>query len=193
MAGSKVTTKKGDTGKTRTIAGEHHAKSHPILECCGTLDEIRAETALLRLQLMDIDHDEAGELSSILYWILHVFFLMGTECNDPTAKKPEYRYRPVGPEHLGRLEDYQQYLEDLVEIPPDFICSARTEIAARFDLLCTRVRRLERRVVALKEAVPEFEETHILAFINRLSDFCFIVARLMDDSESLEVDYTVLD
>lgn len=193
MAGSKVTTKKGDKGSTRTISGEHHTKSHPILECCGTLDEVRAELALLRIDMVELEHDEAGEIASMLYWILHVFFLMGTECNDPTVKKPEYRYQRIGRSHLSRLEDYQGYLEDLAEIPPEFICSARTPIPARFDLLCTRVRRLERRIVSLKEAVPEFDETFILPFINRLSDFLFIAARVLDDNRSLPVDYAALD
>lgn len=193
MAGSKVTTKKGDKGQTRTIAGDIHSKTHPILECCGRLDELRAQTALLRLEVIEHEHEEAGEIASILYWILHVYFLIGTECNDPHAKKPEYRYQSVSRRHLERLEDYQAYLEDLVVLSKDFIVSAADPMAARFDVLCTVARTFERSVVALQEAVPEFDAEHILAFTNRLSDFFFVVARLFDDGRSLPVNYSVLD
>ncbi len=193
MAGSKVTTKTGDKGQTRTISGDVHSKSHPILECCGRLDELRARTALIRLEVVDQTHEESGEIASILYWILHVYFLIGTECNDPLAKKPEYRHQHIGRRHLERLEDYQAYLEDLVTLSKDFIVSANTPMGARFDILCTTARSFERSVVALKEAVPEFDAEHIIAFANRLSDFFFIVARLYDDGRSLPVNYSALD
>lgn len=193
MSGSKVTTRKGDKGETRTIAGDVLPKSHPILECCGRLDELRAQTALLRLEVLEHEHEEAGEIATILFWILHVYFLIGTECNDPYKKKPEYRHQTVGVRHLERLEDYQLYLADLVTISKDFIVSASNVMAARFDVLCTITRTFERSVVGLKEAVPEFEADHIVAFTNRLSDFFFIAARLFDDGRSLPVNYSVLE
>ena len=193
MAASKVTTKKGDRGQTRSIAGDIHSKTHPIMECCGRLDELRAQTALLRLELTDFEHEEAGEVAAFLYWILHVYFLIGTECNDPLAKKPEYRYQAISQRHLERLEDYQTYLEDLVVLSKDFIVSASNPMAARFDVLCTVTRTFERSVVALKEAIPDFDAQHIIAFTNRLSDFFFVVARLFDDGTSLPVNYSVLD
>lgn len=193
MAGSKVTTKQGDKGKTRTISGDVHSKSHTILECCGRLDELRAQTALLRLEVVEHDHEEAGEVASMLYWVLHVYFLIGTECNDPHAKKPEYRHKTVSRAHLERLEEYQAYLEDLMTLSKDFIVSASNPTAARFDILCTVARAFERSVVTLKEEIPEFDAEHIIAFTNRLSDFFFIVARIFDDGRSLPVDYSVLD
>ena len=74
---SRVTTKRGDLGETVTIAGDCLSKSHPILACCGKVDSLRAQTAACRLTIMESGRSDAEELSSILYWLLHTYFLIG--------------------------------------------------------------------------------------------------------------------
>ena len=59
---SQVTTKRGDQGRTVTISGDEYSKSHPLLECCGDLDALRAETALCRLEVVKSGRDDAEEL-----------------------------------------------------------------------------------------------------------------------------------
>ncbi len=190
---SQVTTKRGDQGKTVTISGDEYSKSHPLLECCGDLDALRAETALCRLEVMKSGREDAEELGAFLFWLLHVYFLVGTQCNDPENKRPEFRKGEVGETHLARLEEMQARLEAEVRLPKAFVVSASNELAARFDLLCTSARRLERGVVRLKEAVPEFAAAEILCFVNRLSDFLYILARYLEDGEHTALDYGVLE
>lgn len=190
---SRVTTGNGDGGVTRSIAGDILPKDHPIMEACGKLDTLRAKTALLRLQVLDSDVTDKEELGEFLLWLLHVYFLMGTELNDPENKKPEYRVGVVNADHLNKLETLQEQLEVSLNLPKSFLVSATNLLGAECDVLATIARDLERSIVALKAAVPSFEEVAILALVNRLSDFYFILGRICENGEHLPVDYGVLE
>ncbi len=189
---SQVTTKRGDAGMTTTIAGEKLNKSHAIFECCGNLDALRAHTALCRLLVLESGHAEAPRIAEFLHWLLHVYFAIGSQCSDPRNAKPEYRRVDVGPEHLAQLEAHQAEFESRVKLPRQFVLSAATIATAQLDIACTSARAAERSVVRLKEAVPEFAAEQILAFMNRLSDSLFMLARWMDNGEFTTVDYGVL-
>ena len=191
--GSQVTTKRGDSGETRALSGEVYSKSHPIFMACGDVDAVRAGIAALRLKLQLDDSEQAKEASEFLFWLLHVCFLIGSQCNDPLNKKPEYRNRDIGAAQLEALETFQAKVEAQVELPKFFIVSASNELAAMTDILCTDVRRLERSIVVLKETLPGFDTTVLLPFINRLSDTIFMLARWFENGDHTPVDYEVLD
>ena len=70
-----------------------------------------------------------------------------------------------------------------------FIVSASNTLAAHVDALCATARSFERSLVALREAVPEFDAGVLLAFANRLSDYLYILARHLEDGNHLTVDY----
>jgi cob(I)alamin adenosyltransferase len=189
---SQVTTKRGDHGETTALSGDHYSKSHPIMECSGAVDEARAQTALARQLVLLSDRPESAEAAGFLYWLLHAYFLIGAACSDPTNRHPGYRAADIGPEHLERLERYQARLEEQVTLPKAFIVSASNPLAAQMDLTATYARRLERSLVRLKEAIPEFDTTHLFPFINRLSDTLFMLARSLDAGDYQTVNYDVL-
>lgn len=189
---SQVTTKRGDLGETVTIAGDRLSKSHPILECCGKVDTLRARTASCRLAIIETDRPDADELASMLFWLLHTYFLIGAQCNDPQNKHPEYRKGEIAPRHLERLEAYQAGIENKLDLPNAFIVGASTQPAAEADLACTAARDLERSVVQLKELEPLFQAEPIIRFLNRLSDFLFVFARNLEEGNHLTVDYGLL-
>ncbi len=190
---SQVTTKRGDQGETTALSGHHYPKSHPIMECTGAVDELRAQTALSRLMLLESSEGNYADSAEFLWWLLHTYFLLGAACSDPTNRHPEYRKGDIGPEHLARLEAFQAQLEAHVALPKAFIVSAANARAAQLDIAATCVRRLERSLVRLKEAIPEFDTTHLFPFINRLSDTLFMLARHLDNGDYNTVDYDALD
>ncbi|MEK7794958.1 MAG: ATP:cob(I)alamin adenosyltransferase [Candidatus Hydrogenedentota bacterium] len=186
---SQVTTKNGDDGTSRTLGGDRLPKSHPIFECSGDVDSLRARLALCRLLVLESGREDANQIGESLYWILHVCFLAGAQCNDPENKHPEYRKLDVGPEHIEQLESAQFAIEERTRLPRQFIAAASNTLAAHVDLACTDTRRLERSVVRLKEAMPGFKCEHVLALVNRLSDYLFILARHFEDGSHATVDY----
>jgi cob(I)alamin adenosyltransferase len=190
---SPVTTKRGDTGTTVTLGGERLPKSHPILETTGRVDSLRAHTALLRMQILEHGNEAQQELAEPLFWLLHCYFLIGTAVNDPECVHPEYRQQDLDDSHLTHLETIQTALEGKLTLPRSFIVSASNTLAAQADVTATVARELERALIALKEAVPAFDEKAIVAFVNRLSDFLYIVGRVLEQGEHVPVDYSVLD
>lgn len=189
---SRVTTKNGDAGSTRTLGGDVLSKSHPIVECTGRLDALRAHLALLRLEIIAAQPDELEALEKFLFWLLHCCFLIGAEVNDPKRKHPEYRQGEIGAFHLDRLEVEQARLEAMVTFPRGFIVSAGNRTAAVADVVATVARDFERSLVRLSEAIPEFKATALIAFTNRLSDYLYVLARYLDKGRGQPVDYSVI-
>lgn len=190
---AKISTKQGDRGMTRSLGGDAYSKSHPVIACSGSVDAFRAAMALCRTQWIESGNDDPGKLADTLMWLLHVSFLIGAQCSDPTNKRPEYRKGDVGPKHLERLEAEEDRLDAQLKLPKEFIVCASNSMAAQLDWACVVARELERNVVRMKEAVPEFDDTHILPFVNRASDYLYLAARYVEDGKHQPVDYSQLD
>ena len=190
---SQVTTKQGDEGRSRALGGEIVSKSDPIMECTGCVDEARAQTALFRLQLIEAAPNHVEEYDEFLVWLLHMYFVIGAVCSDPRNQKTEYHKRAVQSKDIERLERRQAIWEEQTPLPKAFVLSATNTLSARADIVCTVVRRLERALVRLNEAVPEFQAEVLLVFVNRLSDTLFIMARRLEAGKHLTVDYALLD
>jgi cob(I)alamin adenosyltransferase len=190
---SQVTTKRGDSGETTAMSGDKLSKTHPIFEACGNVDSVRAQLALLRLGVLKSERGDASDIAEFLNWLIHTCFLIGSHCNDPLDKHPEYRNREFSQSMLDKLDAYQSAIEEQVKLPKFFIASAANELAAQTDIACIEVRRLERSIVALKECESKFNVTIILPFVNRLSDTLFMLARKFEDGAHAAVDYEVLD
>lgn len=188
---SVVTTGNGDGGETRTLGGELLSKGHPIIECTGLLDRLRAQIALLRLQLLE-RKPEAQEEAEFLYWLLHCCFLIGSRVNDADNVHPECRHGDIEERHLRRLEAEQERMEATLQLPKSFVVSASNTLAAQSDCTATFARDFERGLVRAAEIVPELRQTLLLPFANRMGDFFFVLARYLEDGEHLSVDYTRL-
>ncbi len=189
---SQVTSKRGDQGETTTLGGDDVAKSHPAIECCGCVDELRAYVALVRHMTLSQRPDDSDS-AEFLRWLLHCCFAIGSQCSDPRNAHPEYRKIDIGPLHVRRLEAFQQRVEDEVKLPKQFIVSASNELAAHVDVMTTLARRLERAIVRLAEVEPTFDCATLLVFVNRLSDTLYMLARKFDGGAHQTVDYTLLE
>jgi cob(I)alamin adenosyltransferase len=112
MNRSQVTTRRGDAGETTALSGDALSKGHPILECTGCVDELRAHTAFARLLLVEERLDDPERLADFLLWLLHAYFAIGSACSDPLDKHPEWRKVDISAEHLRHLESVQARLEE---------------------------------------------------------------------------------
>lgn len=184
---SQVTTKRGDDGTTAALDGTSYSKSHPIMECVGAIDEARAHIAALRLAVLE-EKPEGGEATAeFLLWVMGRLFPIGSACSDPENKHPEYHPRRLAQADIEKLEAEQLRLEERTPLPDSFVLAASNSLAAQADLACVVARRLERRCVALKEAVPGFDAALIIVFLNRLSDYVFILARKLENGRHITV------
>lgn len=185
---SQITTRRGDSGYATALSGDTYPKSHIVMECVGVIDELRAHLALLRLQLA---HDDPQAAQFLLY-LLHTCFVIGSTCSDPESKHPEYHVNAITEKDIDRIEAEQAKLEEQVTLPKSFIVSAANQRAAQADIACTVARRAERTLVRLRDTVPHFNSPDTFIFINRLSDYLYMLARILDQEKYLTVDYTIL-
>jgi cob(I)alamin adenosyltransferase len=173
---SKIYTRTGDKGTTGLGDGTRVEKDNLRVEAFGTVDELNSTVGLLLAAKLPI------RIQSILNRVQHELFDLGGElCMPGTTLIP-------GSYVDGLEADLDQLNEKL---PPlkDFILPGGSESAARCHLARTVCRRAERRVVALARDEDVNEAT--IRYLNRLSDFLFVAARVMarenGDSEVLWV------
>jgi cob(I)alamin adenosyltransferase len=175
----KIYTRKGDDGTTGLWYGGRVAKFAGRPEAYGSVDEAASALGLARA---------AAERDSELYGdILRLqgeLFIAGAElATAPEATdRLEEGVSRVTEDMVERLEsDIDRYMER-VDLPPKFVIPGGTELSARLDVARTAVRRAERRVAQLNQE-GELADDTVLAYLNRLSDALFAMARFADEPE----------
>jgi cob(I)alamin adenosyltransferase len=165
---TRIYTRGGDEGQTSLGNGERVAKTDPRIEAYGTVDELNAFVgfALAAPELPE-------EFRPWLRQAQNDLFDLGADLCVPEGGERE-RLR-VTPEQVERLEELCDRANERLEPLKSFVLPGGGEAAVRLQLARTVCRRAERRAVALSEA--EEINPAALAYLNRLSDLLFILAR----------------
>ncbi len=166
----KIYTKTGDGGETGLFGGPRVRKNDGRVEAYGEVDELNAALGVVRAQLED------PELERLLAHVQDELFCVGAELATPHEAKARAVVPAIDARWTARLEAAIDAWE--AELPPlrQFILPGGTRTAAALHLARCICRRAERHVVALPAAEAPSPET--LAYLNRLSDFLFVAARV---------------
>ena len=166
----KIYTKTGDTGETGLFGGPRVAKDHRRVEAYGAVDELCAALGVARAQ------GALPELETLLAFVQEKLFTVGAELATPPGAKARAVVPALSPASTAELEAAIDRFES--ELPPlrHFYLPGGVPIAALLHLARAICRRAERRVVALHRETPL--DPQVLAFLNRLSDFLFVAARV---------------
>ncbi len=165
----KIYTGQGDEGETGLYGGKRVSKDSLIIEAIGALDELNASVGVCRIYAKK-NKDLEDWLERIQYWIFEVGAEICTPKENPSFKKS------VSVDQIKELECSMDDQESSLPSLKNFILPGGSDLAAYLHLARTICRRAERRILQLckKENVrPE-----ILIFLNRLSDWLFIFARV---------------
>jgi ATP:cob(I)alamin adenosyltransferase len=165
-----ITTKGGDGGETDLWSGERVAKDDPRIEACGEVDELSSFLGFARLacRLERTAHALEG-LQRDLVRVGGEIASLDPPFDDPIRREDE-----------ERLTASVVELEEGIHLK-GFVLPGRTEASARIDLARTCSRELERRVVSLARSTAVSPE--LRAYLNRLSDFLFMLARAEEAEE----------
>lgn len=166
-----VYTKKGDTGVTDLASGERVLKCDPRVEAYGTIDELTSFMGLLSVSLPvePIVVKEGEEPIRIqLYWIEEKLFTL-------SAVLSEYKRNTPGitNEHVEQIEVWIDQMQEVIPKRFSFIFPADNESVCRAHVCRTVCRRAERRMVEANS------DALCLQFVNRLSDYFYILARYL--------------
>jgi len=172
-----ISTKRGDDGKTDLLFGRRVSKTDPRIVACGAIDELNAALGLARVHL---------KMSALKPWIAaiqdNLIILMGevaTEIED-LKKFREKGFKPVSAAMVDQLSEGVRQLEEDhgVSFKQWAIPGQAGSIGgASLDMARTICRRAEREVVSLDEN-GLIRNPYILQYLNRLSDLCWLMARL---------------
>jgi cob(I)alamin adenosyltransferase len=173
----KIYTKTGDQGTTSLLGGTRVAKTHLRLEAYGTLDELNAFLGLVRDQ--PVNEKRSAELKAIQDRLFTLGSHLAAEPSRTKLKMPDLRN-----EDIQLLEEAIDRME--TELPPlrNFILPGGHTAVSMAHVARTVCRRAERQAVALHEQEP-IEEI-ILKYLNRLSDYLFVLARKMGHELGVE-------
>ncbi|GAB3664174.1 cob(I)yrinic acid a,c-diamide adenosyltransferase [Echinicola sediminis] len=172
----KVYTKGGDKGQTSLLGGARVSKAHLRIESYGTIDELNAHIGLLRDQ--EINESRSGFLKEIQDRLFTIGAALAAEPGKKNVKKPD-----ISEEDVLQLEKEIDRMEKELPALKHFILPGGHTIVSYCHIARTVCRRAERRVIALAEMEPI--EAIIIIYLNRLSDYLFVLGRLI--SKELEV------
>ncbi len=169
----KIYTKTGDDGTTGLLGAGRVAKDDPRIESYGTVDELNAVLGLARTTGgIDLQVD------NLIIRVQNDLFAVGAALADPD---PQGKFHnAVAEGFAARLEAEIDRLEG--ELPPltQFILPGGTAAAAQIHLARTICRRAERLVVHLGHQQGGDVPHDLICYLNRLSDFLFVLARVIN-------------
>ncbi len=174
MKKSNVYTRRGDTGTTGLVGGQRIPKSHTRLEAYGTADELNSFVGLLLTYLTD-EADRRQVLK-----VQNDLFSVGAEL--ATVERPSSG--AVSEFDVTQLEESIDQLDALCGGWRGFILPGGSRGAAVAHVCRTVCRRLERRIYAIDDGVPT--DPILLQYINRLSDYMFLLAKKINFLQGIE-------
>ena len=164
---TRIYTRGGDKGQTSLGDGSRVPKTDLRIAAYGTVDELNAQLGLV------LAAEVADEFRPWLEQVQNDLFDLGADLSVPLGGERE-RLR-VTPEQTARLEGWCDEVNERLEPLKSFVLPGGGEVAARLHVARTVCRRAEREAVALAESQDVASE--VLAYLNRLSDLLFILAR----------------
>lgn len=175
-----IITGRGDEGKTDLMYGTRIAKTHPRVEAYGTIDELNTCIGLARATC------QSPDLIEIFPWLQkQLVNVMGELATSP-ADRDRYQtdgYEIVTDQHTEEITEKSKTLESKINLkkkgwtlPGEIPCLG----SCHLDVARTTTRRAERNVWILIKSAEEPNEK-IALWLNRLSDFFWIAARIEED------------
>lgn len=184
----KIYTKTGDKGTTALFGGTRVPKSHIRIESYGTVDELNAYVGLVRDQKIE------QHTKDILKKIQENLFTLGAElATDPEKAqlkngKERLNISKIRSVHIEELEQEMDAMNEQLPAMTHFVLPGGHTTVSYCHIARCVCRRAERLTTALYE-IEAFDE-HILKYLNRLSDYLFVLARkLTKDLNAEEIKW----
>ncbi len=174
MKKSNLYTSTGDKGTTSLVGGKRVAKSDCRLEAYGTIDELNAAIGLLAAQLpTDMTDDLA-----LLYRIQDRLFTVGSALATDLSTTQLHPSSQLSIEETHAIEQRIDILDSIVPPLCKFVQPGGAVAAAQAHICRTVCRRSERCICILADTQPIAD--NVQQYINRLSDYFFVLARYIN-------------
>lgn len=178
----KIYTKTGDKGETSLIGGSRVPKYHDRIEAYGTVDELNSYLGLIR------DQNIGDKLKKKLCRIQECLFIIESSLATDTNVIIDKKLPQIIEEDIQLLEtEIDQMNETLPELT-NFVLPGGNILSSYSHIARTVCRRSER--VVLKLSIKHKVKDLDLKYLNRLSDYLFVLARkFVYDNNDLEIEW----
>jgi cob(I)alamin adenosyltransferase len=166
----RVYTKTGDKGSTALIGGTRVSKDHIRIEAYGTVDELNSYLGFINDSLQDL---------KINKWILEIqdrLFTIGSSLATDPEKNPKMKLPDLRVTDVEWLENNIDEMDNELPTMKSFILPGGHPAASITHIARCICRRAERHCVHMQNS-NEFVDALVLQYLNRLSDFLFVLAR----------------
>lgn len=168
----KIYTKTGDKGSTSLIGGTKVPKSHLRIEAYGTVDELNSHIGLCHDLITD------NEQKSLLREIQDRLFTIGSSLACDPIKEPKLRIPDLKEADVVLLEQSMDNMNGSIPEMKSFILPGGHPTLSQLHIARCVCRRAERCCVRLELESLEVEQV-ILKYLNRLSDYLFVLSRFI--------------
>lgn len=175
---NKIYTRTGDDGDTGLTDGSRRPKYDLRVETYGTVDEANSAIGLARLHTL-------GEHDQMLARVQHDLFDLGADFSTPFPSTGEDKALRIIESQTLRLEHEIDELNKHILPLNSFVLPGGSAAAAFLHLARTITRRAERMACAL--SAQEDINTEAIKYLNRLSDFLFVLARAVNDNGKTDI------
>jgi cob(I)alamin adenosyltransferase len=166
----KVYTKTGDKGYTSLLGGSKVLKNNLRIEAYGTIDELNSFVGLLSDHL-DTDKSKFINVNPQLSTIQNTLFKIGSIVSKDPMKDIGFELPNITEDNIKTLEKWIDYMDGNLEELKNFIIPGGHIFISTAHICRTICRRAERLCVL--ESIPN----EVLVYLNRLSDYFFVLAR----------------
>lgn len=182
-----IYTRTGDDGSTGLVDGSRADKHAARIEAIGAVDEANSALGLAAISL------QGGAYAAPVERVQNDLFDLGADLATPLGEVGGSDFEPsemvlrVVAAQSEWLEHSIDALNENLEPLTSFVLPGGTEAAARMHVARASVRRAERSMTALAAVEPV--NPNALAYINRLSDYLFVLARVLNDNGAVDVKW----
>lgn len=177
---NKVYTKTGDKGTTGLFGGKRVSKGYEQIEAYGNIDELNSYIGLLRDYIQNSNLFDKDDIVAMLLRVQDRLFTIGSHLATDISKieKVKDMLPPLFDEDIDILEKSIDAMEARLEPMKFFVLPGGHVMVSYCHIARCVCRRAERSVVRFTDIQPDIEP-HILPYLNRLSDYLFVLARYL--------------
>ncbi len=180
MKKSNVYTKTGDMGTTGLVGGTRIKKSDPRIHLYGEVDELNSHIGMA-MSLLPSDFD-----LTLLVQIQSALFDLGSNLACEQEKRSQFKLPQIKEHTIARLEQDIDQMDSQLLALRNFILPGGDPAASAFHICRTVCRRLERQMVDFEDQHQGEVPEKALVFINRLSDYFFVVSRYINSIKKID-------
>ena len=168
-----------DSLDTFLYKGERVSKTHPLIEAVGVIDELNSYLGIIRSSMT------LEDVREVLGQVQNDLFIIGSDLANPSKDQTMLSQTHAIKTHElteERIKDMERMIMQFErEVPPlkNFILPSGSKNAAHLQYARALARKAERRLIAVEKNI----NIKIQAYLNRMSDFLFMVARYVNMKE----------